>query len=368
MTYNWQLQDWPHFRYDTSVIEDKLYAFAQKAGRISGTAKALSEPEHAQALTTILVNEAIKTSEIEGEFLSRNDVMSSVRRNLGFSVDKRIVKDKRAVGMADLMTDVRNSYNDTLNEEKLFYWHQLIFPVATPINVGTWRSHSEPMQIVSGAIGREKVHFEAPPSKVVPDEISHFISWYNETAPKGKNVIKHAPLRSAISHLYFETIHPFEDGNGRVGRAIAEKALFQSLGHPLLLSLSTTIEANKNAYYDALKNGQRSNEITEWINYFINMILDALDESEALIGFILKKTRLFDAYSNQMNERQLKVINRMLKEGPKGFEGGMTAKKYMSITQTSKPTATRDLQKLLEMGVLIASGGGRSTSYQIQFK
>ncbi|MDO7172627.1 Fic family protein [Mariniflexile sp. AS56] len=168
-----------------------------------------------------------------------------------------------------------------------------------------------------------------------------------------------------ISHLYFETIHPFEDGNGRIGRSIAEKALSQSVGYPLLLSLSATIEAKKKEYYNALKQGQSSNEITPWLEYFIDVILKSQDESESLIHFTLRKAKLFDHYESKLNERQLKAIKRMLEEGPKGFEGGMTAKKYMRITQTSKPTATRDLQKLVELKIFGVEGDGRSTSYQI---
>jgi Fic family protein len=197
--------------------------------------------------------------------------------------------------------------------------------------------------------------------------MDNFVQWFNDTAPKGINEMKHASIRSAISHLYFETIHPFEDGNGRIGRAIAEKVLSQTVGYPLLLSLSTTIEANKKAYYNALKIGQSGNEITDWLMYFIDVILKAQDESEALIEFTLKKAKLFDRYQGQLNDRQLKAVKRMLDEGPKGFEGGMTAKKYMRITQTSKPTATRDLQKLVESNVFRVEGDGRSTSYQINF-
>lgn len=241
----------------------------------------------------------------------------------------------------------------------------MIFPDNNDIKVGAWRTHEEPMQVISGAMGKEKVHFEAPPSSQVVNEMKNFITWFNETAPNGSREIKYAPVRSAIAHLYFETIHPFEDGNGRIGRAIAEKALSQTAGYPVLLSISATIENNKNNYYNALKTAQRSNDITSWLIYFIDIILKAQDASEELIDFTLNKARLFDRYQGQLNDRQIKVIKCMLQEGPKGFEGGMTAKKYIRITQTSKPTATRDLQKLLDLNVFIVTGGGRSTSYQL---
>lgn len=367
MTYNWQQKDWTTFSYNISKLEEKLYAFAEKSGRISGILKAMSKEDQAQAMINMMVSEAIKTSEIEGEYLSRNDVLSSVRNNLGLNINQERVKDKNAEGTATLITNVQNSYANTLTKKTLFNWHTLIFPNVTNINVGNWRTHAEPMQVVSGRIDKPTIHFEAPPSKQVPSEMDQFISWFNDTAPNGSKAIKYAPIRSAMSHLYFETIHPFEDGNGRIGRAIAEKALSQTVGYPVLLSLSVTIEANKKAYYEALKLGQRSNEITSWLIYFIDVILESQDASEALIAFTLQKAKLFDRFEKQLNERQLKVVKRMLEEGPKGFEGGMTAKKYMRITQISKPTATRDLQKLLDMGLFKVEGEGRSTSYQINF-
>ncbi len=185
------------------------------------------------------------------------------------------------------------------------------------------------------------------------------------TAPGGENEINKPAVRSAIAHLYFESIHPFEDGNGRIGRAISEKALSQGVRRPVLLSLSKAIEANKKKYYEALQIAQRSNEITDWICYFVNMTIDAQNKAENQIEFTLKKTKFFDYFESQLNERQLKVIRRMLEEGVKGFEGGMNTKKYISISHTSKATATRDLQDLVEKTIFIPSGGGRSTSYTI---
>jgi Fic family protein len=233
------------------------------------------------------------------------------------------------------------------------------------VKVGKWRTHKEPMRVVSGPIGKEKLHFEAPPSKIVPKEMTAFINWFNETAPCEKNEINKAVVRSAIVHLYFETIHPFEDGNGRVGRALSEKALSQGIGRPVLMSLSKTIEANKKDYYEALKEGQRSNEVTPWVAYFATMVLTAQTQAVDEIDFTLRKAKFFDKFQNRLNERQLKIIKRMLEEGPKGFAGGMSAKKHIAITQTSKPTATRDLQDLVEKGIFTISGGGRNTRYEI---
>ena len=270
--------------------------------------------------------------------------------------------------MANLVTEIRNSYQLPINENIIFDWHEMIFSSKTRISVGTWRTHNEPMQVISGSYGNEIIHFEAPPSIQVEKEMKSFIQWFNNTAPNGKDEIKFAPIRCTIAHLYFKTIHPFEDGNGRVGRAIAEKALLQSVGHPLLLSLSVAIESDRSAYYEALKTAQRSNDITSWLIYFIKTILKALDYSIELINFTLEKAKLFNNYNSLLNERQTKVMKRMLDEGPKGFQGGMTAKKYMSITKTSKATATRDIQKLHEIGVFKSIGAGRSTAYVIQFE
>ena len=363
--YNWQQQDWPNFKYDAAKADDWLFEWAEKTGHFTGMLKALPAATQMEVVIDVMTAEAIKTSEIEGEFLSRKDVMSSIKKNLGLLTDKTNIKDKKAKGISELMVDVRNSFAAPLTKEKLFAWHTMLLSSNAAMEVGKWRTHKEPMQVVSGAMGKQRIHFEAPPSDKVPKEMEQFIQWFNDTAPGGVKEIKKAPLRSAIAHLYFESIHPFEDGNGRIGRALAEKALSQGLGRPVMLSLSRTIEANKNDYYTTLSKAQQSNKITHWINYFIKTILDAQTEAEEQIDFTLKKVKIFDHYRNELNQRQLTVINRMLEEGPKGFEGGMNARKYSSLTKTSKATATRDLQDLAEKKVLVAFGGGRSTSYQV---
>jgi Fic family protein len=367
MKYNWQQANWPEFTFDLSGIEEKLYAFSEKTGLISGILKSLSEDTRMEAIVEVMVAEAIKTSEIEGEFLSRKDVMSSIRNQLGLNQNAGHVIDKRSKGIGQLMIDVRETYQETLNEDRLFSWHSMLFGSDQKIKVGGWRDHQEPMQIVSGAIGKEKVHYEAPPSARVAHEMHSFIEWFNETGPGGKKEIRKAPVRCAIAHLYFESIHPFEDGNGRIGRAVAEKALSQSIGRPVLLSLSRTIELNRNAYYSALETAQNSLDITSWISYFVDVIFSAQKYAEDQIDFVLKKTKFFDKYNGQLNERQLKVVKRIFEEGPKGFDGGINAGKYGSLTKVSKATATRDLQHLLELGVFVpfGKGGGRSTKYEL---
>ncbi|HMG15162.1 MAG TPA: Fic family protein [Saprospiraceae bacterium] len=365
MLYNWQQSDWPNFKYNLSEIRDLLLTFAEKAGRVSGILSALPSEVQAETIIDIMVSEAIKTSEIEGEFLSREDVVSSIRKNMGLITITEPIMDKRAEGIGKLMINVRSSFNDPISQESLFMWHSMLMEGNKGMNVGRWRSHLGPMQVISGAIGKEKVHFEAPPSLNIVTEMDQFIDWFNETGHGAKNEIKYAPVRSAIAHLYFESIHPFEDGNGRIGRAISEKALAQSIGRPVLLSLSSTIEKNKKEYYNALENAQRSNEITSWINYFIKTLLQAQFEAENLIEYSLRKVKFFDQYKYQLNDRQLKVINRMLEEGPNGFDGGMNAKKYADIANTSKATATRDLQDLLVKDAFLVIGGGRSTRYRV---
>lgn len=364
MSYNWQQPDWPEFKYDLSEIEEVLFQLAEKTGRASGLFKGLTSDAQLEATIEMMVVEAIKTSAIEGELLSRKDVLSSMRKNLGLETG-HLTGDKRAQGTAALMLTVRNSFADSLSEKTLFDWHRLIMTGHRHVAAGQWRTHAEPMQVVSGAVGHEQVHFEAPPSSHIPEEMARFIRWFNDTAPGGSNEIRKAAVRSAIAHLYFESIHPFEDGNGRVGRALSEKVLSQGLGRPALLSLSRAIEAKRSDYYDALKEGQRSNEVTRWVTWFVNMVLKAQTQAEELIDFTLKKTRLFDRFRNQLNDRQIQILRRILEEGPDGFEGGMNAKKYMTITGASKATATRDLQDLAEKNILVSTGGGRSTHYRI---
>lgn len=329
MIYNWQQPGWPSFSYDVSEVEDMLFEFAELTGHVSGMLKTLPEAVQLEAVLDMMVAEAIKTSEIEGEYLRRQDVVSSIRNNLGLNQTPEATQDKMAQGAGELMADARKTYADALTAEKLFQWHTMLLKEQKQICVGAWRSHEEPMQVVSGALGKEKVHFEAPPSSRIPDEMSRFIQWFNQTAPGGDDEIRKAPVRSAVAHLYFETLHPFEDGNGRIGRAIAEKALSQTLGRPVLLSLSRTIEADKKAYYNALEQAQKSNEITSWVAYFVSVILTSQKEAIALVEFILKKSKFFDRFKNMLNERQLKAIRKMLDAGPEGFEGGMNARKYI---------------------------------------
>lgn len=368
MRYNWQQKDWPNFQYNSEIIRDTLFAITKKVGFISGKQSSLPDDLQTEVMIDILVEEAVKTSKIEGEYINRQDIRSSIKNKLKLQSQLIKVHDKRADGIAELMLDVRKSFKEPLTDDRLFEWHIMILASSPNPNllIGRYREDEEPMQIVSGHHDKWIVHFEAPPARDVPEEMQRFIQWFNTSQNKSQ-AMEFAPIRSAIAHLYFESIHPFDDGNGRIGRAIAEKALFQGFGSPLLLSLSSAIEANKKEYYNALKIASKSNEITSWIQYFLDLILKAQANTEKEINFIINKTRFLDQFKEKFEARQMKVIKRMMDAGVDGFEGGMSAKKYMTITKISKATATRDLQDLLKMKALKQIGSGRSVRYDINF-
>ncbi|ERM81375.1 cell filamentation protein Fic [Rhodonellum psychrophilum GCM71 = DSM 17998] len=368
MTYNWQRKDWPNFKYDLETLQPLFMEFALDWAELKGMEKGLSKDLEEETLLNIMVSEAIKSSAIEGEFYSREDVMSSIKNKLGLSKTSLMVKDRYAAGISELMVIVRKSFQDPLSLDMLKTWHTTLFAYSKNLLVGDWRSGKEPMQIVSGPLGREQVHFEAPPSDRVPKEMERFVEWYNQGNLLTNDSQASALLKSAIAHLYFESIHPFEDGNGRIGRAIAEKALSQGLNKPILLSISKFIETDKNSYYQALKDAQGTLEITNWIKYFVKVIIAAQLDSKVLVWFLLKKAKFFDQYRELLEARHTKVLGKMFDAGPEGFKGGMSAKKYMSITKLSKSTATRDLQYLHQHGILIQKGAGRSVWYELNLE
>jgi Fic family protein len=365
--YNWQLNDWRQFQYKEAEFTAPALLFMALAGESQGYVQSFSGANKAESIITLLVNEAIKTSAIEGEFLNRVDVVSSIRKNLGYSTQTKS-KDKRAEGLATLLVKAREDFESDLTEPQLFAWHKLLMLGNNTITAGKYRSHTEPMQVISGAVGKEVIHFEAPPSAQVPAEMKMFLEWFNQTKPGGNTPIANLLIRAAVAHVYFETIHPFEDGNGRIGRIIAEKSLAQGLKRPVLMSLSTAIEADKKSYYAALEQAQRTNDLTSWIHYFSETIVKAQQDFIHTINFTLRKTIFFDKHKSQLNGPQLKVINRMLEEGREEFTGGMNARKYQSITQVSKATATRHLQDLVEKRILVSQSGGRSTNYQVNLE
>ncbi|MEO1409205.1 MAG: Fic family protein [Bacteroidota bacterium] len=365
MPYNWQLASWPHFQYQQDKFAPLLAQYAATQGKLMGLLEGLPASYETQALIDVMVREALKTSAIEGELLSRPDVLSSIRNNLGLNRIPDNIRDRRAAGVAKLMVVVREDFHKPLSISMLFDWHQMLMESYANLTPGQWRRGTAPIQVISGSIGREVVHFEAPPSDRVPREMERFIEWYNTPPSPSESPLLISPIRSAIAHLYFESIHPFEDGNGRIGRAISEKVLSQGLGQPILISLSSVIEKRRRDYYQALQKAQRQDEVTEWIGYFLGVITESQADTERNFQFTLRKIQFFDRFKEQLNPRQSKALQRMFEAGPSGFTGGMSARKYASLTRSSKATATRDLRELVKMGALIIEGKGRNTRYTL---
>lgn len=364
MKWNWQKPDWPNFTYDPraiKAIEDKLL---HQSGLLFGVYKHLKTEDKHFLKIELISTEALKTSEIEGEFLNRDSLQSSICKHFGFKTNISRIKPAEA-GIADLMVDLYHNFASPLTHETLYRWHRMLMNGRSDIEaIGQYRNTAEPMRVVSGPWHDPIVHFEAPPSHQVQSEMNTFITWFNNTAPDGNNPLN-ILIRASIAHLYFESIHPFEDGNGRIGRALVEKALAQGFKQPTLFSISTTITQNKKAYYDALENANKDNEISKWLLYFASTILDALEYTKQYIEFLIQKGQLFDRLNGKLNSRQEKCLNRMFHEGPIGFKGGLSAENYISITKTTRPTATRDLADLVEKGALYKTGALRHTRYHL---
>lgn len=364
MTWNWQRPDWPVFRWERARLEAAEKQFLVNGGVFFGAVRHLGGAERDQLTVEALTTEALTTSEIEGEILDRASVQSSLRKQLGLTADQGRIRPAER-GIAEMMVDLYKSFADPLSEEMLFRWHRKVMSGSRTLkDVGRYRSGREPMQVVSGAVHKPKVHFEAPPAARVPREMTRFIRWFNRTATHGEEPLP-ALTRAGISHLYFESIHPFEDGNGRIGRAIAEKVLSQSLGQPTFTALAATILAHRKSYYEALEAANRKNEITDWLIWFADMCLEAQGRTSALIEFLIEKTKLLDCLKGQLNARQEKALLRMLREGPDGFRGGLSAGKYSALTKASPATATRDLADLVEKGALAREGELRYARYHL---
>jgi Fic family protein len=365
MAWNWQSPDWPNFKWDQARIAAAEEQFLLGAGIAIGTLKHLSNEESEQLMVELMSDEAVTTSAIEGEVLNRASVQSSILRQLGLASPEKQRVMPAEQGIAEMMVDLYRSFSQPLSEEMLFNWHRMVTSGRSDLtDIGRYRTSQEPMQIVSGSIGAPKVHFEAPPSKQVPTEMKRFMAWFNRTAPNGKEPLP-AIMRAGTAHLYFESIHPFEDGNGRIGRAIAEKAMTQSFGQPVLVSLATIILAHQKKYYEALEKANRRNEITEWLAWFAEISLEAQRRSIAFIEFIIAKTKVLDRLRGQINERQQKALLRIFREGPDGFKGGLSAGNYSTITGASPATTTRDLADLVEKDALLRTGERRHARYAL---
>jgi Fic family protein len=362
--WNWQQDDWPRFRFDKSTLEEREAKFLLHGGLLLGALLHIRDDDKSALTVDLISNEALKTSEIEGEYLNRESVQSSIRRNFGLDTDaRRIGLAER--GIADMIMDLYRSFAEPLTHETMFRWHGMLTAGRRDLkNIGAYRTHDEPMQIISGPIGNPKIHFEAPPSPAMEKEMEGFVNWFNDTVLHGNTALP-ALTRAGIAHLYFATIHPFEDGNGRIARALAEKALSQALGQPTLIALSQTIQKNKQSYYEALQRSSRDNEITSWLVYFADTVLQAQDTTQCMIDFLIQKTKLYDRVKSELNERQEKALARIFREGVEGFKGGLSAENYISITGAARATATRDLQDLVDKGVVIRTGALKSTRYHL---
>ena len=359
--WNWEQSDWPNFTYDALKIEPFERKFLLELGKYSGSFEHIGKEDKEILTIEILSESALKTSEIEGEYLSRDSIQSSIARSFGIVHDNRIVP-RAEKGIADMLTDVYTSYDQKISQNKLFEWHTLLMSGRSDLKkIGMFRQ--DIMQIVSGKIYDPKIHYEAVPPKKLPEEVDQFVRWFNAT--EGKLPIL---TRAGIAHWYFICIHPFEDGNGRIARAISEKVVSQGLSAPTLIALSHAINKKKSDYYDALKRCNETNLITSWLEYFAQTVLESIDYTRHQMTFIIQKGVFFDTYRNQLNYRQEKALVRMFREGAEGFRGGLSAENYLSITKTSRATATRDLGDLVYKKALRKTGKGKGTRYYLNWE
>lgn len=363
MHWNWEIPNWPEFIFDSEKIAALEKQFLLRSGESAAFLKTIHSKDRQQFVVEILSIEGMNSSRIEGEILDRESLQSSIKKHFGLKDTATGVAIKEA-GMAHLLCDVYDTFATPLSHEMLFKWHSMLFNQANDNMVtGGYRSHNEPMQIVGNRHGNQKVFFEAPPSKRVFLEMERFIEWFN--AGEASHSIL---VRAAVSHVYFESIHPFEDGNGRIGRLLVEKILSQGVGKPILIAISKLLEKNKKSYYAELENCNHTLEIDHWVEFFSQMIISAQKESMLLLNFLLEKAKFLAKFSNQINPRQEKVLLRMFAEGIEGFKGGLSAENYLKISKTSRATATRDLTDLVNMGALIKTGELRHTRYWLNIQ
>jgi Fic family protein len=362
--YIYELPDWPQFRWDTAAVADRLAAARHRQGRLVGRMEALRLARRREASLETLTQDVLKSSEIEGEILDREQVRSSIARRLGIDIGGLTPADRHVEGIVEMTLDATQKFDQPLTEERLFAWHAAMFPTGrsgmSRIRVGAWRDDSAgPMQVVSGAIGRERVHYQAPAAARVQLEMRGFLDWLNACTPTDP------VLKAALAHLWFVTIHPFDDGNGRIARAIADMALARSEQSPQrFYSMSAQIRRERNAYYDALEATQKDDlDVTPWLQWFLACLGRAFDESENILASVLKKARFWERHAGAaFNDRQGDMLNRLLG----GFEGKLTSSKWAKIAKCSQDTALRDIDELVERGILLKdSAGGRSTSYSL---
>lgn len=365
MTYIHELPAWPRFRWDVQRVADLLGAVRHKQGRLLGRMERLGFNLKAEASLQTLTEEVVKSSEIEGEVLNRDQVRSSIARRLGMDIGALAPADRHVDGVVEMMLDATENYQKELTAERLFGWHAALFPTGrsgiTKIVVGDWRtSSSGPMEVVSGPVGRQQVHYEAPAADRLEAEMRAFFDWMNGSHASPDPVIK-----AALAHLWFVTIHPFEDGNGRIARAIADLALARSENSPQrFYSMSAQIRKERSDYYKVLERTQKGDlDVTDWLHWFLHCLDRAFDGAEAVLANVLRKAEFWEQNSRHpLNERQKVVLNRILD----GFEGKLTSSKWAKLTKVSQATASRDIDELVRLSILKKdAAGGRSTSYSL---
>jgi len=364
MTWNWQQETWPTFTWDPRKLARAEALFIEGAGVVVGASKHLSPAERSSLSIELMSHEAVDTSAIEGEPLDRDSVQSSIRKQLGLDNDNRRASPAEA-GIAGMMVDLYEHASAPLTETTLHAWHRLVVNGRTDLkDIGRYRTHADPMQIVSGALNAPKVHFEAPPSGEMSNEMARFWEWLDRTAPNGLAPLP-AVTRAGIAHLWFESIHPYEDGNGRVGRAISEKILAQGLASAAITGMASTFLRHRKTYYAELERAHRDLEVTEWLLCFAAKTLEAQQHTLQQVEFILEKSRLLERVRGRLNPRQEKALLRMFAAGPNRFVGGLSAANYMTITAAPTATATRDLASLVAVGALKRTGENKAARYQL---
>lgn len=358
MSWVWKHKNWPNFEYDATALLEYEKIFYTNTGIILGVFSHLASNNVEHLKIDILTQEALSTSNIEGEILQRASVQSSIRKHLGLKTDN-IKIPANAAGIAEMMTDVYLNFDTPLTNETFFNWHSMLMNGRRDIEtIGDYRKHEDAMQIVSGNLSAPSVFYEAPPSKQVNAEMQKLIEWCNNNFSDISIV-----ALAGIAHLYFEIIHPFEDGNGRLGRALIEKLISQKMKTPVLNSFAKVIDQNKRAYYDALQSCNHSLDINEWLQFFSKTLLESQQYTIRMVNFIVAKTKFFAKYKMALNARQEKVLLRVFEEGLEGFKGGLSAANYKTISFASSATVTRDLQELVSINALTKTGELKRTRY-----
>lgn len=362
--YIWQAPDWPRWRYDLATLAGLMAKVSHAQGLLAGRLADVGMSVRAQASLAALTDDVIKTSEIEGEHLDTGSVRSSIARHLGVDIGALAPVDRHVEGIVDMVLDATSNSQAPVSEVRLLGWHAALFPTGysglSRINVGAWRDDANgPMQVVSGAVGRRRVHYEAPPATRLQAETSRFLDWINGTPAE-------PPLiRAGLGHLWFVTLHPFDDGNGRMARAIGDLLLARADGSPQrFYSLSAQIQREREAYYQILERTQKGSlDVTAWLTWFLSALHRAIGQAQHTLDAVLTKTRFWQHYTGTpLNDRQSKVVNRLLD----GFDGKLTTSKWAAIAKCSADTALRDINELVSRGMLRRStSGGRSTSYEL---